>query len=61
MADNMDLRGAEDRNRIASDEDWEIDYMIEKTGASRKEIADAIKAVGNSREKVEAHLLNMKK
>ena len=61
MPDNKDLRDERDRSRIAEDEDWEIEYMVAKTGATREEIAQAIKAVGNDRAKVEEFLKNRSK
>ena len=61
MPDNKDLRDEKDRSRVAEDEDWQIDYMVARTGASRDEIAQAIKAVGNNREKVEEYLKNRSK
>jgi len=56
MADDKNLRDQRDRNRIAGNEDYEIDYMVEKTGASREEVKQAIKAVGNDRQKIEEYL-----
>jgi len=56
MPDNKNIRDQNDRSKVAGDEQWEISYMIEKTGASREEIEKAIAAVGNNREKVEEYL-----
>ena len=56
MTDDKNLRDQRDRDRVASDEDYEIDYLVEKTGASREQVRQAIKAVGNNREKVEEYL-----
>ena len=56
MPDDKNLRDQRDRNRVAGNEDYEIDYLVEKTGASREQVEQAIKAVGNSREKVEEYL-----
>jgi hypothetical protein len=56
MPDNKKDNGQQDRSRVAGDQDFEINYMVEKTGATRQEIEQAIKEVGNSREKVEAFL-----
>jgi hypothetical protein len=58
MPDNKNDKGQRDRSRVAADQDFEINYLVEKTGASREEIEQAIKEVGNSREKVEAFLKN---
>jgi hypothetical protein len=56
MADDKNLRDQMDRNRVARDENYEVDYLVEKTGASREQVTEAIKAVGNNREKVEEYL-----
>ena len=61
MADDKNIRDQRDRNRVAGDEDYEIDYLVEKTGASREQVRQAIKAVGNNREKVEEYLNKGKK
>ena len=60
MADDKNIRDQRDRNRVAADEDYEIDYLVEKTGASREQVREAIKAVGNNREKVEQYLKRRK-
>ena len=56
MPDDKNIRDQNDRSKVAGDEQWEISYMVEKTGASREEVEKAIAAVGNNREKVEAYL-----
>jgi hypothetical protein len=56
MADDKNLRDQMDRNRVARDENYEVDYLVEKTGASREQVTEAIRAVGNNREKVEEYL-----
>jgi translation elongation factor EF-Ts len=52
MPDNKEKIGGQDRTRVADNEDYEIQYMVEKTGASREEVKKAIEKVGNNREKV---------
>ena len=56
MPDDKNIRDQNDRSKVAGDEQWEISYMVKKTGASREEVEKAIAAVGNNREKVEAYL-----
>ena len=56
MPDNKEITGGQDRTRVADNEDYEIQYMVEKTGASREEIKRAIEAVGNNRQKIEEFL-----
>ena len=58
MPDNKDNRGEMDRSRVVVEEKPEIDYLIEQTGASRQEIAEALKAVGKNWNKVEEYLRN---
>ena len=58
MPDDKNIRGEGDRRRVAKEETWEVDYLIEQTGATQEEIAEAIRKVGNNREKVEAYLRN---
>jgi predicted DNA-binding protein YlxM (UPF0122 family) len=56
MADNKDLRDGRDRERVAGNEDYEVSYLAEKLNVSAEEVRNAIKQVGNSREKVEEYL-----
>lgn len=56
MADNKDLRDGRDRERVAGDEDYEVNYLAQKLNVSADEVRKAIQQVGNSREKVEEYL-----
>lgn len=56
MPDNRDLKGGQDRQRVAANEDYEVSYLAEKLNVSSEEVKRAIEQVGNSREKVEEHL-----
>ena len=56
MPDDKNIRGGQDRSRIAADEDYEVRHLAEKHGVSAEEVRKAIQKVGNSREKVEEHL-----
>ncbi len=56
MADDKTLRSPQDSSRIAMGEDYEVAYWTDKFGVSREELADAVKAVGNSAEAVGQHL-----
>jgi len=49
---------AQDRAKVAGGQDHEVGYEAKKTGASRGEVREAVKAVGNSRKKVEKELKN---
>jgi hypothetical protein len=58
MPDKKDIRYEEERSREAFEEKWEVDDLIQQIGATRKEIAEAIRLVGNDRDKVEEYLRN---
>jgi len=61
MPDNKNNRGARDRARVSGSEQWEIDHMKTKFNVSGQQVAGAIRAVGNSRKKVEEYLRNRSK
>jgi hypothetical protein len=54
MSDNNQLRGGQDRSRVAGEQEHEVRYLAEKMGVS--EVRRAIQEVGNNREKVEEYL-----
>lgn len=54
--DNKDKQDFRDRNRINTQEDYEVRYAAEKLGVSRQELLSAIEVVGNKREDVERYL-----
>jgi len=56
MSDNSKLRDGRDRSKVSGSESYELSYLQEKLGVSRAQVEEAIKEVGNSREKVEAYL-----
>lgn len=56
MSDDKTLRGPQDRSRIAMGEDYEVEYWTSKFGVSRDRLQQAIDAVGNGVDTVEAHL-----
>jgi len=58
MADNLKDRGNPDRNFINMNEEWEVAYWTKELGCSETDIMEAIKVVGNSADKVRAHLNN---
>lgn len=47
---------AQDRARVAAGQDHEVRYEAGKEGVDRETVTDAVRAVGNSRKKVEEHL-----
>ncbi|HEY0041095.1 MAG TPA: DUF3606 domain-containing protein [Flavisolibacter sp.] len=56
MADNKDLRDGRDRERVAGNEEYEINYVAQKLNVSAEEVRKAVEQVGNDREKVEEYL-----
>ena len=56
MADDKTQRSAQDRANINTHEDYEVQYWTKALGVSKDELLAAVKAVGNSAEKVRAHL-----
>ena len=56
MADDKNLRGQQDRSRVAGNEDYELDYLARQLNVSREEVKTAIAAVGNDRDKIEQYL-----
>jgi hypothetical protein len=56
MANSTARRWAQDRSRVAGLQEHEVGCEAKKTGASRTEMKDAVKSVGNSRQKVERKL-----
>ncbi|OLP58004.1 DUF3606 domain-containing protein [Xaviernesmea oryzae] len=47
---------AQDRARVAGGQDHEVRYEAAKEGVSKGAVKDAVRAVGNSRDKVEQKL-----
>lgn len=60
MADDKTKNDARDRNQVAGGEDYEVDYIAKKHSVTRAQVEEAIKAVGNERDKVEAYLTSNK-
>ena len=61
MADNKDIQDGRDRRKVNGNESYELSYIEEKLGVSREQVREAIDAVGNNREDVEAWLNKKKK
>jgi len=58
MSDDKNIRGPQDRSRINTSEDYELQYWSEKFGISRERLIEAVEQVGNSADKVEEYLSN---
>ena len=56
MPDDLSNRTGGDRARISLGEEHEVRYWTEKLGVSREELERAVKAVGNSPDRVREHL-----
>ena len=56
MPDNLKSSGGQDRKRIDVNQDYELRDWSKKFGVSPDELKEAVQAVGNQAEKVEAHL-----
>jgi len=56
MADNKNIQDGRDRSKVDGNSDYELDYVAQKHGVSREKVKEAIQAVGNSRDQVEAYL-----
>ena len=59
MSDDKTKTGGQDRSRISTSEDYEIQYWSEKFGVNADELKQAVKDSGsNSPEEVEKYLKN---
>lgn len=58
MESNLNDDGNPDGNFIKLDEEWEVAYWTKELGVPESDIAEAITIVGNSVDKVRAHLNN---
>jgi len=56
MSDNPNKKGAQERSRISTSEDYEVRYWSKKFGVSPDELKAAVKKVGNSAAAVEKEL-----
>jgi hypothetical protein len=54
--DNKQNTGGQDRSRISTEQRYEMDYWSGKFNVSHDELEAAVKAVGNSADKVEEYL-----
>jgi len=61
MPDDLKKSGRQDDNKVSANQDWEISYMTEKFGVTATEVQNAVQAVGNQRDRVEAYLAKHKK
>ena len=60
MADDKNNQGAQDRSRVAGDEDYEVSYFANKHGISTEQAQGLIDKFGNSRETLDAEAQKLK-
>ena len=53
MADDKNIVGAQDRVRVAGDEDYEVQAFARRHGMTPDEVREMIARIGNSREALE--------
>lgn len=56
MADNPRKRGSQDRDRINTHEDYELEYRAKEWGVSKERIKEAVQKVGPMVKDVRQHL-----
>jgi hypothetical protein len=56
MADDPNIRGAQDRSRINVEQSHEVRYWSQKFGVSEEELRKAVEAVGPMADAVERRL-----
>jgi hypothetical protein len=56
MAEKTSRGRSQDRSKVAGSQEHEVNYESRKTGASTKEVKNAVESAGNSRKKVEKKL-----
>jgi hypothetical protein len=60
MSDDTSKRGAADRSRINLEQDYEMRDWSKTLGVTKEELVAAVKAVGNSADKVRKYLKKKK-
>ena len=53
MSDDTNDRGAQDRSRVAGDQEYEVRYFADKHGISIEQAQQLIDRHGNSRDKLD--------
>ena len=60
VADDRSMKDARDRNRVSSEEPYEVQYLAERTGISIRVARELIKRFGNDRRVLEKEALKLK-
>jgi hypothetical protein len=58
MADDLSKRRPQDATKVNVNEDWEVNYWCNKWNVTKKQLTDAVKAVGTASAAEEKHLKN---
>lgn len=61
MADDLNNRGPQDRNRINVNESWEVRYWTKELGCTEEELRAAVTSAGVSVDKVREYLKQKKR
>jgi hypothetical protein len=61
MADDLSNRGGQDRSRISMQQEDEVRYWTQALGVTKEQLADAVKQVGNSADKVREYFSSRKR
>lgn len=56
MSDDKSMKDNRDRSKVSGSEEYEVNYFVQKLGVTRDQVMEAIKKVGNDRQKLEAFL-----
>jgi len=59
MADNKNRQDNRDRGKVAGGQDYEVQYLAEKTGISPAQARELIRKHGNDRETLERAARNL--
>ncbi len=60
MSDDPNIRGPQDRARVAGGQEYEVRYFADKHGITIEQAQQLIEEHGNSREKLDAAARQMK-
>ena len=61
MADDKSFVGAQDRARVAGEEDYEVQAFARRHGMTPDEVRDMIGRIGNSREALEREAAKLRR
>ncbi|RUW80450.1 MAG: DUF3606 domain-containing protein [Mesorhizobium sp.] len=53
MADDKSKRDFRDRDRVSANDDYEVEYFVQKVGLTSQQVRELIRKHGNARETLE--------